>query len=47
MNIFYIIAFLLGTGFGWCLCSPLFFGGYSSEVSGHETASEEVRKNMG
>lgn len=21
MNIFYIIAFLVGTGFGWCLCS--------------------------
>ena len=21
MNIFYIIVFLLGTGFGWCLCS--------------------------
>lgn len=21
MNIYYIIAFLVGTGFGWCLCS--------------------------
>lgn len=21
MNIFYIITFLVGTGFGWCLCS--------------------------
>ena len=42
MNVFYIIAFLLGTGFGWCLCSLVDILRKFLEMKRHQKKSERT-----
>lgn len=42
MNIFYIIAFLVGTGFGWCLCSLVDYIHKYLEMKRYRRKSEET-----
>ena len=42
MNIFYIIAFLVGTGFGWCLCSLVDIFRKYLEMKRHRKKSERT-----
>jgi len=46
MNIFYIVAFLVGTGFGWCLCSLVDIFRKYLETKRNQRKSEEKWTNL-